>query len=331
MSLAANTAVGLLGCGKQGAPLPVAALDVEVAFADVVLALDDAESGELVAIPLKPVPTGRELWRPGDGRNPPVPEPVQVTDCEPRTGDVVRGDVAHALAGDVEVDCDSRDAALEQSGELRLTAVDAHQDQAVDPVVERAPEEFLRSIGGEDEQVVAELARGVLQPRQHVLEERVADVGMVGARVQHDPQNLGAAGDERARGRTGDVLERGRLREHAFTCLVAHLRRAVENARDGRNGHAASSRYLADVRDLPTSSVAPDCRAGLGRGGSRRPARGVLRTSISRGAAGSRAERAAAPVAGTRLRPAGRRSPTPDRSSSRRSRGCRSRPTRRGP
>ena len=82
MSLAANTAVGV-GCGKQGATLPVAAFDVEVAFAEVVLALDDAESGELVAIPLKPVPTGRELWRPGDGGNPPVPEPVQVTDCKP--------------------------------------------------------------------------------------------------------------------------------------------------------------------------------------------------------------------------------------------------------
>ena len=255
MSLAANTAVGPLGRGEQGATLSVAALGVEVALADVLLAPDDAERRELVAIPLQPVAARREPRRPRDRRDPPVSEPVQVTDGEPRARDVVRGDVAHALPGDVEVDRDGRDLALEQAGELRLTPIDAHQDQAVDTVVERAPEELLRPVGGEDEQVVAEIPRLVLQAGEDVLEERMSDVGVVVTGVQHDPENLGAAGDEGARGGAGDVLERGRLREHAFAGLVAHLRRPVENARDGRDRHAASSRYVADVRDRPTSSV----------------------------------------------------------------------------
>ena len=43
-----------------------------------------------------------------------------------------RGDVTHPLPGDVEVDRDGRDLALEQPGELRLTPVDTHQEQAVD-------------------------------------------------------------------------------------------------------------------------------------------------------------------------------------------------------
>ncbi len=180
---------------------------------------------------------------------------MQVTNCEPRAGDVVGGDVAHPLPGDVEVDRDGRDLALEQPGELRLTPVDTHQDQAVDTVMEGAPEELFRPIGGEDEQVVAEISRLVLQAGEDVLEERMSDVGVVRTGVQHDPQNLGAAGDEGARSGAGDVLERGRLREDTFAGLVAHLRRAVENARDGRDRHATSSRYVADVRDRSTSSV----------------------------------------------------------------------------
>ena len=116
MSLAAKTAVGRSRSGQQGVTLPVAALGVEVALADVVLALHEAEGRELVAIALEPVATRRQPRRPRDRRNPPVSERVQVTDGEPRAGDVVGGDVAHTLPGDVEVDCDGRNAALEQAG-----------------------------------------------------------------------------------------------------------------------------------------------------------------------------------------------------------------------
>ena len=122
-------------------------------------------------------------------------------------------------------------------------------------MVERAPEELLRPIGSEDEQVVAEIPRLVLQTREHVLEERVADVRVVLTGVQHDPEDLGASRDEGARSGAGDVLERGRLGEDAFAGLVAHLRRPVENARDGRDRHATSPRYVADIRDRSTSSV----------------------------------------------------------------------------
>ena len=214
-----------------------------------------AESRELVAIPLDPVAARRQLRRPRDRRDPAVPEPVQVPDCEPRSGDVVGGDVADPLAGDVEVDRDGWDASFEQPGELRLTPVDAHQDQPVDPVVERAPEELLGPIGGEDEQVVAEIPGRVLQAGEDVLEERVPDVRVVVTRVQHDPQHLGAAGDQGARSGAGDVVELGSLREHPFAGLVAHLRRPVEHARDRRDRHATPSRHVVDVRDRSTSSV----------------------------------------------------------------------------
>ena len=176
-------------------------------------------------------------------------------DCEPRAVDVVGGDVADALAGDVEVDRDRRDTAFEQPGELRLTAVDAHQDQSVDPVVERAPQELLGPIGGEDQQVVAEIPGRVLQAGEDVLEERVPDVWVVVTGVQHDPQHLRAASDQGARGGAGDVVELGSLREHPLAGLVAHLRRPVEHARDRRDRHATPSRHVVDVRDRSTSSV----------------------------------------------------------------------------
>ena len=50
-----------LAARREGAALPVAALGVEVALADVVPALGEAESRELVAIPLDPVAARREL------------------------------------------------------------------------------------------------------------------------------------------------------------------------------------------------------------------------------------------------------------------------------
>ena len=47
--------------GEKDTTLPVAALGVEVALADIVLALGEAESRELVAVPLDPVAARREL------------------------------------------------------------------------------------------------------------------------------------------------------------------------------------------------------------------------------------------------------------------------------
>ena len=74
----------------------------------------------------------------------------------------------------------------EELPDLRVARVDAHEHDAVDSVVAGTPQIGVRLAAvragllcREQEQVVAELADPVLEPDQHLLEERVLDVGVL--------------------------------------------------------------------------------------------------------------------------------------------------------
>jgi len=86
----------------------------------------------------------------------------------------------------------------------------------------------------------------VLQAHQHVLEERVADVGVRAAREQDDADQLRAAPDQGAGGGARRVVERARRCENALPRRGAYVAVAVEDPRDSGYGDAALFGYFTD-------------------------------------------------------------------------------------
>src|SRR5581483_5543197 len=97
--------------------------------------------------------------------------------------------------------------------------------------------------------VVAAIAERVLQSGEHLEEERVLEIRMIGAGEEDDRDQLRAALDERPRRRARHVVELPRAREHPLARLGADVRVAVEDARDGRDGDPAELRDFVDVGD----------------------------------------------------------------------------------
>jgi hypothetical protein len=102
-----------------------------------------------------------------------------------------------------------------------------------------------RVLAGEQQQVVALGADLVLEPDQHLVEERVLQVRVALARLEEDPDDVRALRDEAARGRRRRVVELPRQAHDPFACLRADVGVAVERARHG------SDRDPAQVGQLP--------------------------------------------------------------------------------
>ena len=134
-SAAANTAVGRLGELEERHRLGVPGLRVEIAFAHERLAVIETQPLELPAVAEQPVDAGPAVLGTADQRDAAVPELGQMPDRGRRAVHVVRHDVAHAGAVDVEVDRHRGDARRQELLDLRVVAVDAHHDQTVHPVL----------------------------------------------------------------------------------------------------------------------------------------------------------------------------------------------------
>ena len=106
-----------------------------------------------------------------------------------------------------------------------------------------------RLLGRKEQEVVAAGADPALQADQHLLEERVADIGVLQTRVEDDADELRPLANEGARGRARRVIELTRRFEDTLPCRRADVVVPVEDARDGRNGNAAQLRDLVDRGD----------------------------------------------------------------------------------
>jgi hypothetical protein len=107
--------------------------------------------------------------------------------------------IARVVADDVDVDCDHGDRRAHQLLDLGVLSVDTHDDDAVDPELPRPPGVRVRAplaraglLGGEEEQVVAELADPVLQARPAPPGRKGVDVRMLVPREKHDADQLRA-------------------------------------------------------------------------------------------------------------------------------------------
>jgi hypothetical protein len=119
--------------------------------------------------------------------------------------------------------------------------------------VARAPEVRVRTIairlwplGREEQDVVSRRADSMLEADQHVLKERVADVGVLEAREQDDPDQLRAPFHKRAGGGARCVVERTSCGENPLSRCGTHVAVPVEDPGDGRDGDATELRYLVD-------------------------------------------------------------------------------------
>src|SRR6185437_9140550 len=81
---------------------------------------------------------------------------------------------------------------------------------------------------------------------EDVLEERVADVGVLAAGEEDDADQLRAAPHERTGGGAGCVVERPGSGENPLFRRRAHVAVAVEDPRDGGYRDAATFGYFTD-------------------------------------------------------------------------------------
>jgi hypothetical protein len=120
-------------------------------------------------------------------------------------------------------------------------------------VVARALEEGViavavaRPLAGEQQQVIAPGADGVLEPHQDLVEERVAErVGVALAGLQEDADEVRALRDEAARGGRRGVVELLGETDDPLARLRVDVRVAVQRPRHGADGHAAEACELPD-------------------------------------------------------------------------------------
>ena len=122
-------------------------------------------------------------------------------------------DITTSCAGpsSSHVDADRRDIRAHEPAHLGVLGVGAHQRDAVDVVVAGALEVGVRAVavagtlGGEQQQVEAAGADVLLEPDEHLVEERVLQVGVALARLQEDADHVAALGDLRLRAAAAGV------------------------------------------------------------------------------------------------------------------------------
>jgi hypothetical protein len=143
------------------------------------------------------------------------------------------------------------------SGAPRVLGIDVHEHDAGDVVVARALEEGVdrrsrcRALAGEEQQVVAAGADGVLEPDQHLVEERVAEgIGVALAGLEEDADQMRALRDEAARRRRRGVVELLRQPDDPLARLGVDVRVAVQRPGDRADRHAAQACQLSDCHSL---------------------------------------------------------------------------------
>ena len=143
------------------------------------------------------------------------PELVQMADGQARRPSAL-SDITNSVRGPVEldVDADAGQVGAHEPADLGVLGVDAHEHDAVDVVVARALEVGVVAVAvagplaGEQQQVVAARRRCcVLEPDEHLVEERVLEVGVALAGLEEDADHVRALGDERAGRGGGRVVE----------------------------------------------------------------------------------------------------------------------------
>src|SRR5205085_5039422 len=113
----------------------VAALGVEVSLDDVLVRHPQPELLSRLAEALEAVGGGVRVERARDGRDPSMPQLVQVLDGGRGAGAVVGRDETATGTSEVGVDRDARHAGRDQLPHLRILAVESHYDHAADAVV----------------------------------------------------------------------------------------------------------------------------------------------------------------------------------------------------
>ena len=171
--------------------------------------------------------------------------------AEPASLSDIDGGRERAL--ELEIDADRGDVRAHQPAHLGVVVVEAHQHRAVDVVVAAALEVGVRAVavagalGGEHQEVVAGAAGVLLEPAEHLVEERVLEVGMPLPRLEEDADHVRALGDERARRGGGRVVELLGDPHDPLAGLLAHVGVAVERTRYGADGDAGEAGKLVDV------------------------------------------------------------------------------------
>ena len=160
------------------------------------------------------------------------------------------------VALEVHVDADAGDLRARQAAHLGVLGVEPDQRAAVDVVVAGALEVGVRAVpvarplGREQQQVEALGPDALLEPAEHLMEERMLKVRMTLARLHEHADDVAALGDEAAGGRGGRVVELAGEAHDALARLGTHVGIAVQRARDGADRHAADPGQLLDCDSL---------------------------------------------------------------------------------
>ena len=160
-------------------------------------------------------------------------------------------------ADELDVDAHAGQVGADQAADLGVLGVDVHEHDAGDVVVARALEEGVVAVAvagtlaGEEQQVVAARADGVLEPDEHLVEEGVAErIGVALAGLEEDADQMRALRDEAAgRGRRG-VVELLREADDPLAGVRVDVRVAVQRPGDGADRHAAQAGQLSDCHSL---------------------------------------------------------------------------------
>ena len=177
---------------------------------------------------------GRESIMPGDGGDPAMPELVQMAHGRDRAALVVGHHDLGARALELHVDADAGHLGAREPAHLGVVGIEPDQRAAVDVVVTGALEVGVRAVAaaGRSEanssRSKPSRADALLEPAEHLVEERVLQVRMALARLHEHADDVRALGDERAGRGGGRVVELAGEAHDALARLGTHVGVAVE-------------------------------------------------------------------------------------------------------
>ena len=159
--------------------------------------------------------------------------------------------------GELDVDAHAGQVGAHQPADLGVVGIDVHEHDARDVVVAGALEEGVVAVAvagplaGEEQQVVAAGADRVLEPDQHLVEERVAErVGVALAGLEEDADQVRALGDQAAGGGGRRVVELPGEADDPLAGVRVDVRVAVQRPGDGADRHAAEACKLPDCHSV---------------------------------------------------------------------------------
>ena len=186
-----------------------------------------------------------------------MPELVQMPHGKGDSRLVVGDHELGRRARELDVDADAGQVGAHEPADLGVLGVDVHEHDAGDVVVARALEVGVVAVAvagplaGEEQQVVAAGADRVLEPDEHLVEERVAErVGVALAGLEEDADQVRALGDEAAGGRGRRVVELLGEADDPLARVRVDVRVAVQRPGDRADRHAAEAGELSDCHSL---------------------------------------------------------------------------------